>query len=56
MAKPPTTTKKLTVTNIRLTPQTLAALTKLAAADRRSLSQFIRLALERLVAEAKGAG
>jgi predicted DNA-binding protein len=42
-----TTTKKtLTVVNIRLTPQTLQALTKLAEQDRRTLSQYVRIVLE----------
>jgi hypothetical protein len=50
-----TTTKSLTVVNVRLMPATLQALTKLAAADRRSLSQYVRLVLENHVAAQKPA-
>ena len=35
---------------LRVGPKTLAALKELAAKDRRSLSEFVRLALEDLVA------
>jgi predicted HicB family RNase H-like nuclease len=54
MVKPRSTTKSLTVVNVRLMPATLQALTKLAAQDRRSLSQYVRLVLEGHVAAKPG--